>query len=568
MTSGTGKRGEPPDPASHLDARLEAKARARNRDNSIIRIVSLILIGAVVALALLNATGAANLIHSFRTTVTGSLTWYLVLLATVALIFCLYMALGSRGNIRLGGRGAKREYGNFAWYSMLFGCGQGIGLIFWSVAEPILVKNDNPLAGSVGVTANDGALMWTYFHWSLHAWAIYCLVAICLAISFHNMKRELTFRDAVINAFPERIRPGMGIVIEVIVILATVFGLSTSFAFAAMQLSSGISQTFDVQNSTAIRTVVIIVIGIIAAISVYVGIEKGMKIISETNSILSIALVVGVVIFGPTLYILSVVPQSVGQFLFNAPWMGMWTDAELNHEPLLNWTESWNGNWTVFIWCWSWAFSPFVGSFIARISKGRTLREFVTGVLGIPTLICVIWIGVLGGSALHYDEQSGGSVTSATLEDTSLGLFAMLHEIPLGPISFILLLIATILVGTYYITSLDSGVHALSSFASSDGKSSKAYRTALVLGIAGIALLLLSIGGEDVVGTVQTGTIIGAVPYTLVIILMIGMTVKRANRLKRDPEQLAAPNIHPSIDPVDLGLDPSVRDEPGEAEQK
>lgn len=557
MTSGNSSgstRNELPEPDPSREA-PELTAKRRERDDSVIRIISVVLIGTVVALALLNATGAASLINSFRTAVTGGLTWYLVVMATAALLFCLYMALGRRGSIVLGGRSAKREYGNFAWYSMLFACGQGIGLIFWSVAEPILVRDDNPLEGIIGVTANDGALMWTYFHWSLHAWAIYTLVAICLAISFHNMNRPLTFRDAVVGAFPRSMRSTVGVIVEVIVILATVFGLSTSFAFAAMQLSSGVSQTFGIENSVNMRTAIIVGIGLIAAISVYLGIEKGMKRISETNSVLSIVLVIGVLLFGPTLYLLSVVPQSVGQYLFNAPWMGMWTDAELQQEPLLNWADSWNGSWTVFIWCWSWAFSPFVGSFIARISRGRTLREFVGGVLGIPTIICVIWIGVVGGAALHYDETSGGAISDATMEDTSLGLFAMLHELPVGWVSFILLLTATVLVGTYYITSLDSGVHALSGFASSAGKSSKTFRVMLVLGIAFIAFLLLSIGGEDVVGTVQTGTIIGAVPYTLVIILMTLVTIKRVNRLKLDPSQIASPTFHPLIDPAELGLE-------------
>lgn len=524
----------------------DLNTKQRRRDESFIQIISVVLIGAVVALALLNATGAASLINSLRTYVTDNLTWYLITLATMALVFCIYMAVGKRGNIVLGGRGAKREYGNFAWYSMLFAAGQGIGLIFWSVAEPILVRNDNPLEGIVGTTSTDGALIWAYFHWSLHAWAIYTLVAICLAITFHNLKRPLTFRDAVVSAFPARSRSAVGIIVEVIVILATVFGLSTSFAFAAMQLSSGISETFGVENSTAIRTAVIVGIGVVAAISVYIGIEKGMKRISEANSVLSIVLVTGVLLAGPTIYLLSVLPQSIGLYFFNAPWMGLWTEAQLSQEPILNWMDSWNGNWTVFIWCWTWAFSPFVGSFIARISKGRTVREFVIGVLGIPTAICVIWIGIVGGAALYYDDQSGGAVTEATSQDTSLGLFAMLQELPYGWVTFILLLAATILVGTYYITSLDSGVHALSGFASSsDGQSSKIYRSALVIGIALIAFLLLSIGGENVVGTVQTGTIIGAVPYTLVIILLTYVTIRRVNRLKEDPMQFELVEIDP-----------------------
>ena len=501
----------------------------RRWDDRIVKTVSLVLVGAVVIFAVLSSTAAANAIGSFRTFVTGNFTWYFVTLATVALIFCVYMASGKRGEIVLGGKGAKPEYGRFAWYSMLFACGQGIGLIFWSVAEPILVKGANPIQDHIGVDKLDGALIWSYFHWAVHAWAIYCVVALCLALSFHNRKAAMTFRDAVVGMFPEKARRSIGVAVEIIAILATVFGLSTSFAFAAMQLSSGLGQTFGLDNNGMTRTIVIIGIGVFAAASVYLGIEKGMKRVSEVNSILSIVLVIGVLLAGPTLYLLSILPQTAGEYFWSMWWMGTWTDASSAMAPLQSWSDSWNGIWTVFIWCWCWAFSPFVGSFIARISRGRSVREFVVGVLGIPSAICIIWIGIVGGAALFYDETKGGIVTKAVTQDTSLGLFAMLRELPYQPIAFALLLTATILVGTYYLTSLDSGVHALSGFVSSASRPSRLFRVALVAGIAIIAFLLLSIGGESVVGTVQTGTIIGALPYTVVVLLMMLNTARQTN---------------------------------------
>ena len=518
-----------PDSPDSEQPRHTSSVTSRQWDDRTIKTVSLVLVGAVVVFAVLSSAAAANAIGAFRTVVTGNFTWYFVTLATTALIFCIYMASGKRGSIVLGGEGAKPEYGRFAWYSMLFACGQGIGLIFWSVAEPILVKGSNPIENHIGVDKIDGALIWSYFHWAVHAWAIYCVVALCLALSFHNRRAAMTFRDAVVDMFPEKTRKAAGIVVEIIAILATVFGLSTSFAFAAMQLSSGLGQTFGLDNNTTIRTIVIIGIGVFAAASVYLGIEKGMKRISEVNSILSIVLVIGVLVAGPSLYLLSILPQTAGEYFWSMWWMGTWTDAGSAMTPLNSWSDSWNGIWTVFIWCWCWAFSPFVGSFIARISRGRSLREFVVGVLGIPSAICIVWIGIVGGAALFYDETKAGIVTKAVEQDTSLGLFAMLRELPYRPISFILLLTATILVGTYYLTSLDSGVHALSGFVSSASRPSRLFRVALVAGIAIIAFLLLSIGGESVVGTVQTGTIIGALPYTVVVLLMMLNTARQTN---------------------------------------
>ncbi|WP_127842086.1 BCCT family transporter [Actinomyces wuliandei] len=502
----------------------------RRREDWAVKTGSLLLVSLVIILTVVYSDAAASVISSFRTVVTNGFTWYFVVLATLALLFCIYMATGRRGAIVLGGRGARPEYGRFAWYSMLFACGQGIGLIFWSVAEPLLLRSDNPLSDVVGTDDTDGALIWTYFHWAVHGWAIYCVVALCLALSFHNRGSFMTFRDAVTDMFPERARSVVGVVVETIVILATVFGLSTSFAFAAMQLSSGIGQTFGTVPGPAVRTVVVVVIGLLAALSVYLGVEKGMRRVSEVNSVLSIVLMAGVLVAGPTVYLLSVLPQTTGQYLWSMWWMGTWTDAASAATTLESWDSSWNGTWTVFIWCWCWAFSTFVGSFIARISRGRSLREFVVGVLGVPSLVCVVWIGLLGGAALYYDDAGQGAVSRATQQDTSLGLFVMLGEIPHRPVALALLLIATTLVGTYYLTSLDSGIHALSGFVSSTAQPSRLFRVALVAGIAGIAFLLLTIGGETVVGTVQTGTIIGALPYTVVALLMMANTFRHILR--------------------------------------
>lgn len=506
-------------------ARLIATRKA---DEKAIKGIAIVLIGLVIFVAIAFSTAAAQGIDTFRTYVTQYFTWYLALLASVALIYSLFMAFSRRGDIVLGGPDAQREYGNFAWYSMLFAAGQGVGLVLWSVAEPIMVYNDNPIGGHIGAgDPTNGALIWTYFHWSLHAWAIYGVVALCLALSFHNRNAPMTFRDAVVMLFPEKARRPIGIGVEVIAIIATVFGLSTSFAFAAMQMTSGISATFGVEGTVFIRTVVIVGIGLFAAVSVFVGVEKGMKRISEANSTMSIVLLIGTFIFGPTLYIISILPETIGQYSSSLWWMGWWTDAANSSQPLANWSESWNGVWTVFIWSWCWAFSPFVGSFIASISRGRTVREFVIGVLGAPTIICVVWIGIIGSTGLKYDAMTGGKVTEAVGEDVTMGLFATLGAIPVKGVAFFLMLIATILVLTYYVTSLDSGVHALAGFVASASKPSKWFRSILVLGIATIAFLLLSLGGEEAVSTVQTGTILGAVPLSMVVIGMMIQTMRQ-----------------------------------------
>lgn len=274
-----------------------------------------------------------------------------------------------------------------------------------------------------------------------------------------------------------------------------------------------------------------IVIGAFAAvtgISAYIGINKGMARLSMANSILSIVLVVAVFVFGPTIYMISTITQTFGSFGQHFLSMSFFTDFQIAAGSLDTWQDSWNGWWTVFIWCWVIAFSPFVAGFVARISRGRTIRDFVIGVTVIPSLIVMVWVGVIGVASIYYDDQTGRSISDQVAEETSSGLFAMLEQIPF--VGTVLLIVAAVLVATYYITSLDSGTYALGEFVTAPRKSSPFFRVILVLSIGTVATVLLSIGGEAVVDTVQTGTIIGAFPFSFVILLMIANLVRRLRK--------------------------------------
>ncbi|MER2137446.1 MAG: BCCT family transporter, partial [Arthrobacter sp.] len=388
----------------------------------------------------------------------------------------------------------------------------------------IMLRDDAPLIPS-GANPGEGGIVWTYFHWGLTAWAMYCVVAVCLAYSHHNLGKTLTFREATVDILPQRARRPAGVVVELLAIIATVLGLATSFGFAALQFTSGIASFTGIQSSSGIWIAVIIGLGGLTALSAFVGVNRGMKRVSETNSILSIILVAGVFIFGPTIYIISNVSQTFGSFVYHFIPMSLWTDAGTTTGPLDNWQDSWNGWWTVFIWCWVIAFSPFVAGFIARISRGRTIREFVLGVTIIPSLIVMIWVGIIGSAALYYDDASNRSISADVAADTSSGLFSSLAMVPV--IGGALLVVATILVATYYVTSLDSGTYALAEFVTAPKKGGPWARVVLVLSIAAVAVVLLSIGGTAVVDTVQTGTIIGAFPFSFVILLMIANLIRR-----------------------------------------
>lgn len=503
----------------------------------------------LVVSVLVNPDGVASVISTLRTFVTGQFTWLFVLYSLFAVAVCAWLIFSKIGSrVRLGGPNAKPEYSNFAWYSMLFACGQGIGLIFWSVAEPIMLREESPVVQTLGTNLAGNGLVWSYFHWGFTAWAMYCVVAVCLAYSHHNLGKTLTFREATVDMLPEWSRGGAGVVIELLAIMATILGLSTSFGFAAMQFSSGLTSFTGLTSGPALWLVVIAGFGSVAAISAFCGINKGMRILSETNSVLSIVLVVAVFVFGPTLFIVSNVTESFGAYAANFVAMSFWTDAPSTTTTLASWKDSWNGWWTVFIWCWVIAFSPFVAGFIARISRGRTLREFVIGVTIIPSLIVMLWIGVIGSAAIYYDDLGGRAVSAAVSSDVSSGLFVMLDAMPI--VGSLLMVVATILVATYYVTSLDAGTYALADFVSAPKQSGPWFRVILVFSIASVTTVLLTLGGSAVVDTVQTGTIIGGAPFSIVILLMIVNTIRRL--LKRD-------SVIRELEKIINNPDPSVK---------
>ena len=507
----------------------------------------------LIATVLMNPDGVASVISELRTFVTGGFTWLFVVYSLFAVAVCAWLIFSKVGSrVRLGGPNAKPEYSNFAWYSMLFACGQGIGLIFWSVAEPIMLRDESPVVQTLGANVAGNGLVWSYFHWGFTAWAMYCVVAVCLAYSHHNLGKTLTFREATVDLLPKWARGGAGVVIELLAIMATILGLSTSFGFAAMQFSSGLTSFTGLSSGPALWLFVIIGFGTVAAISAFFGINKGMRLLSETNSILSIVLVVAVFVFGPTVFILSNMTESFGAYVMNFVAMSFWTDASSTAKELGSWKDSWNGWWTVFIWCWVIAFSPFVAGFIARISRGRTLREFVIGVTVIPSLIVMVWVAVIGSAAIYYDDLTARGVSAAVGKDVSSGLFVMLDAMPI--VGSVLMVVATALVATYYITSLDAGTYALADFVSAPKPSGARFRVVLVFSIASVTIVLLTLGGTAVVDTVQTGTIIGGAPFSIVILLMIINTIRRL--LKRDSATRQLEKIVNDPDPnVELKVD-------------
>ncbi|MEH6626514.1 MAG: BCCT family transporter [Motiliproteus sp.] len=498
-----------------------------------ITFVSFGLLSMAIILVFLFPESSANYISSIRTGITAYMSWYFSLLATSALLFCIWVVFSKYGKIRLGGDNAKPEYSNFAWYSMLIACGEGVGLIFWGIAEPVLLFGDSKFAEPKSAEAISSSISWSYFHWGIHAWAIYCVVALVLAFSIHNLKKPLNFHSAIIDMFPKKFWKPVGIAIEVIAVITTVLGLATSFGFAALQFNTGLNFAFGTDISVTFQIAFMVGIALITILSQRSGLNKGMRLISETNSWLSIALLSAFLILGPTVYILSLFLETSGEYLSSLFAMGMWTDSYSFIDGVDSWSDSWMGVWTTFIWCWgAFSFAPFVAAFIAKVSRGRTLSEFLIGGIVGPSIIVMVWVVINGGTAIATDILVGG-ITEATQSNPAAGLFMTIEKFSYDWVAPILSAIAIILIATFYITSLDGGTYSLSSMLHEDeegpASSNKGYkyRIALSAMIALVASVLLLAGGKTVLASLQTGAMIAAVPFSLVVILAIINFVRR-----------------------------------------
>ena len=495
---------------------------------------SFCLLGLAIILVFMLPEASAYYIGEIRTAITAYMTWYFVLLATGALVFCTWVAISKYGKIRLGGEDARPEYSNFAWYSMLIACGEGVGLIFWGMAEPILLFGDSKFAEPKSVEAISASITWSYFHWAIHAWCIYIIVALVLAYSMHNCNRPLNFHNAVSDFFPQRFRKSTSITVEVIAVMTTVLGLATSFGFAALQFNTGLNFAFGIDISVTFQMAFMIGIAAITILSQRSGLNKGMRLISETNSWLSIVLLVTFFTFGPTVYILSLFVETTGEYLSSFFAMGMWTDSYSFVGGIDSWSDNWMGLWTTFIWCWgAFSFAPFVAAFIARISKGRTIREFLVGGIVGPSAIVMVWVVINGGTAIATDLTIGGGIVEATQANPAAGLFTTIEKFSYAWVTPLLSAVAIILIATFYITSLDGGTYSLSSMLHDEKENTGGqntgykYRIGLSIMIATVASVLLLAGGETVLASLQTGAMIAAVPFSIVVIFAVLNFCKR-----------------------------------------
>jgi BCCT family betaine/carnitine transporter len=447
--------------------------------------------------------------------------------ANIFVIFCLGLIVSPYGKIRLGGDTAKADYSRMSWIAMLFAAGMGIGLMFWGVAEPVAYFTgwyETPLNVAANTPeAAQLALGATMFHWGLHPWAIYGVVALSLAFFSYNKGLPLSMRSVFYPILGDRTWGWAGHIVDILAVIATLFGLATSLGLGAQQAASGFHHVLGIDNDLFLQISIIFIVTLLAVVSVIRGIDGGVKVISNINMLLALVLLIFV----------ALVTFAVSMGTIPTTIMGYVENIIPLSNPIGREDEAWMHGWTVFYWAWWISWSPFVGMFIARISRGRTIREFITAVLLVPTAVTVLWMSVFGGVAIDQVVNNVGTLGTEGLKEVPLAMFQMFDSLPMGDV---LSMLAVLLVLVFFITSSDSGSLVIDSITAGGKVDAPVPQRVFWAFIEGaIAAALLWVGGTQAIEALQAGAISTALPFTVILLVMcvsliMGLRTEQHNR--------------------------------------
>lgn len=445
--------------------------------------------------------------------VTDSFSWFYVLSVAIFLILLIYIALSDMGKIKLGPDHSQPNYSNASWFALLFTAGMGIGLMFFGVAEPVMHYVSPPEGAGETIQAAQQSMRVTFFHWGFHAWAIYTVVGLALAYFAYRHNLPLKIRSALYPIIGQKIYGPIGDAVDTFATIGTVFGVATTLGFGVTQINSGLNYLFGIQQAASTQVILIIVVSTMASMSVFLGLDKGIKRLSELNLILVLTLLLFVFFASSSIYLLQTTIQNAGQYVSNLFAM---TFNLYAYQP-----NGWIGGWTIMYWAWWISWSPFVGMFIARVSKGRSIREFIVGVLLIPTGFTLIWMGFMGNAALYSIlHEANHSLVVAVQRDSSVALFAFLQSLPF---SSVMSLLATCLVMLFFVTSADSGALVTDYLTAKSENSPIWQRLFWTVLMAVLAIVLLLVGG---LGALQSATMMSALPVTFIMLLICWGLVK------------------------------------------
>lgn len=446
--------------------------------------------------------------ETVTTFISDNFGWYYLIIVMLMLIFCVYLIFSRYGNIKLGKKDDKPEFSLISWFAMLFSAGMGMGLVFWTTAEPIShAFTDSPNAELGSDEAIKEGLQYSFFHWGVHAWAVYGIVALVLAyFKFHRDSPGL-ISATLVPLFGKRSMEGTtGKLIDTLAVVATVIGVAATLGFGSAQINGGISFLFGTPETFAVQLVILVIATILYTGSAWSGIGRGIKYLSNINMGLAFLLLLLLFLVGPTLYILDMFTNTIGGYVTH------FFDMSFHIEPLSGGNRDWVNDWTIFYWAWWISWAPFVGIFIARISKGRTIKEFMMGVLIVPALVCFIFFAVFGVSALNIEQNGIAEISNYALETST---FAMLDQYPLATFLSILTIVV---VAIFFITSADSATFVLGML-STNGLINPKNSVKITWGVmqAAVAAIIVYFGGTQ---GLQNVLIIAALPFSIVIILM------------------------------------------------
>ncbi|WP_052882942.1 BCCT family transporter [Kiritimatiella glycovorans] len=485
---------------------------------------SLILILLFIALTLLVGAPMEKIFSSIQEGIAIRFGWFFVLAVNFYLLFTLYLAFSRFGTLRLGGPDAVPDFGRTSWFAMLFSAGMGIGILFWSVAEPLSHYVHAPTAAAETEAAARAAMRLTFLHWGLHAWGVYALVGLALAFFAFNRRQPISIRSVFYPLLGNRAYRWPGHLIDVVAVAATLFGLATSLGFGVRQMSSGFHFLFGWQDSLTLQLVLIALITAAATLSVASGIDHGVKRLSELNIYTAAVLMIFLAAAGPTLFILDGFVQNTGSYLQHFFELSFWTETYAG--------DGWQHRWTIFYWSWWISWSPFVGMFIARISRGRTVREFVLSVLIVPALLTFFWISVFGGAGLYLELHEGADIARGISNHVATSLYALFEHFPFTLAAQAL---AVLLVMSFFVTSADSGSLVVDAFTSGGKLDTPIFQRVLWALLAGAVAAVLLVGGG--IGALQTAAVSTGLPFAAVLIGM-GWSLRRGLIEEREREAL------------------------------
>ena len=477
----------------------------------------------LVAMILIAPEQTQTLLNAAKSGIFANFSWFYVLAFSVFLGFLVILSVSSLGNIKLGNDEEEPEFGFLSWLAMLFAAGMGVGLMFFGVAEPLTHYLSDITTGSAEHKQQE-ALLHTLFHWGIHAWAVYGTIALALAYFGFRYKLPLALRSCFYPLLKERINGKLGDLIDIMALLATLFGIITTLGFGASQLGAGLHQLGWIsENSFSLQMVVIVVVMSLAIFSAISGVGKGVKILSELNLTLAFCLLIFVLVAGPTLYLLSAFSDNIGTYLSNLVQLSFKTYVyEQEHT-------AWFSGWTILYWAWWCSWAPFVGLFIARISKGRTIREFIFGVLVVPSLFGILWFTVFGNTAIWLNDGEAAGTLGQMISSPETLLFKFLDYLPLSGVTG---LVSLVVISLFFITSADSGIYVLNNIASRDKSLTAPRWQAVMWGVlmSVVSIVLMQSGG---LANLQAMTLLVALPFAMLMLLMCFSLWKGLNADKK-----------------------------------